>query len=448
VPAPRVSVVIPALNEARNLPAVLPRLPAGIHEVILVDGRSTDGTADVARAIRADVRVVHQSGRGKGNALRAGFAAATGDIIVMLDADGSNDPGEIPQFVATLMAGADFAKGSRFLPGGGTSDMPFHRKLGNQAFVLMVRLLFGSRYTDLCYGYNAFWRRILPVLELDGDGFEIETEMNVRVLRAGLDVREVPSYEARRLYGDSNLQAIPDGLRVVRSILTERMKPLPDVGSMGSGAGPVDHGPSPELAPVPMSLGHVGVREAAGSYLAGIRSALEGLDLPAVLQLAERLRMAIDRGQTILLAADRPSLDVASRFVRDLRLAAAEAGSVLRVVGPAAHATNLAGRMETGDVVLLFAVDGNDPPTVVAAHAAQRARIDSVAVIGGADGGTLAQVVDHVVLTGAPIESVRAVVGLHAVLCDIVVTCLVHGRAAGEPALAHAQRLGSGEPAA
>jgi glycosyltransferase involved in cell wall biosynthesis len=222
----RVSVVIPALNEAENLPHVLPRIPAWIDEVILVDGHSTDDTVAVARALLPSVRIVTQQGRGKGAALRSGFAAATGDIIVMLDADGSTDPGEIPAYVGALLCGADFAKGSRFLQGGGTADMPHYRRLGNMAFVYTVRALFGGRYSDLCYGYNAFWARVVPLLQLDGDGFEIETMMNVRALRAGLKVAEVPSFEAPRVYGEGRLRTIPDGWRVLKTIYKEHRKPL------------------------------------------------------------------------------------------------------------------------------------------------------------------------------------------------------------------------------
>jgi glycosyltransferase involved in cell wall biosynthesis len=223
VSLPRISVVIPALNEAENLPHVLPHVP-DVHEIILVDGWSTDGTSEVARQLRPEVRIVAQDAAGKGAALRSGFRAATGDIIVMLDADGSTDPREIPRFVDALLEGADFVKGSRFLPGGGTADMPAYRKLGNFAFVVMVRMLYGGRYTDLCYGYNAFWRRVLPALDLDGDGFEIETMMNVRALRSGLRIAEVPSFESKRVYGESRLRTIPDGLRVLRTILHERVR--------------------------------------------------------------------------------------------------------------------------------------------------------------------------------------------------------------------------------
>lgn len=217
-----VSVVIPTLNEEKNLSHVLPRIPKWIHEVVLVDGHSTDGTVAEARRLYPSIRVVNQKGRGKGAALQSGFAAATGDIVVMLDADGSTDPAEIPLFIAPLLAGADFVKGSRFLQGGGTADMEFYRRFGNWCFVQLVRVLFGGRYSDLCYGYNAFWRRVLPQLKLNGNGFEIETMMNIRALRARLKITEVPSFENERIHGTSNLNTISDGWRVLKTIFKER----------------------------------------------------------------------------------------------------------------------------------------------------------------------------------------------------------------------------------
>jgi glycosyltransferase involved in cell wall biosynthesis len=222
---PTVSVVIPALNEAENLPHVVPLIPFWVDEVLLVDGYSIDGTVEMARQLRPDIWIVEQEGRGKGAALRSGFQAAHGDIIIMLDADGSTDPGEIPAFVSALLAGADFAKGSRFVQGGGTADMPWYRRWGNGVFVRLVRLLFGGAYSDLCYGYNAFWADVLPALRLDGDGFEIETIMNVRALRAGLKVVEVPSFEDKRIYGEGRLKTIPDGWRVLKTIFREWLTP-------------------------------------------------------------------------------------------------------------------------------------------------------------------------------------------------------------------------------
>jgi glycosyltransferase involved in cell wall biosynthesis len=221
---PLVSIVIPTLNEEPNLPFVLPRIGRWVYEVVLVDGRSTDRTLETARALYPGIRIVHQSGRGKGAALRAGFQAARGDIIVMLDADGSTDPAEIPAFVGALLAGAEFVKGTRFAQGAGTSDMSRIRVLGNRGLVLLVRLLFGGRFSDLCYGYIAFWRRVLPALDLDSNGFEIETQMSCQALRARLRIAEVPSFEHRRIHGKSNLRTVPDGWRVLKTIVHERFK--------------------------------------------------------------------------------------------------------------------------------------------------------------------------------------------------------------------------------
>lgn len=224
---PRVSVVIPTLNEALNLPHVLAELPSCVHEVVIVDGLSTDGTPDVAARIRPDAKIVFQAKRGKGDALQCGFEAATGDILVMMDADGSADPQEIPAFIEALLHGADFAKGSRFRTGGGSSDITRLRMVGNRILSGTVNLLFRTRYSDLCYGYNAFWRHCLPAMSVDCAGFEVETLINIRIARAGLTIAEVPSFERDRMYGQSNLRTFRDGGRVLRTILRERARWTP-----------------------------------------------------------------------------------------------------------------------------------------------------------------------------------------------------------------------------
>ncbi len=219
----RVSVLVPCLNEAENLPFVLPGIPRWVHEVVIIDDHCTDDTVKVARELLPGAVVVsNERAPGKGNALRSGMEAASGDILVQLDADGSEDPSEINAFVGALLTGADYAKGSRFVQGGGTSDMPALRRWGNHALTRLARLLFrGTRYTDLCYGYNAYWARVAPIL-LDAEGFEIETVMNLRAVRAGLRISEVPSFEAERIHGVGKLATFPDGWRVLKAIIRER----------------------------------------------------------------------------------------------------------------------------------------------------------------------------------------------------------------------------------
>jgi glycosyltransferase involved in cell wall biosynthesis len=185
---------------------------------------------------------------GKGNALACGIAVATGDIVATVDADGSADPGEIPRFVEALLNGADFAKGTRFAEGGGSSDITRLRSFGNYILTGFFNACYRRRYSDLCYGFNVFWRHHATTLGLDGtssptstgdgrvqgDGFEIETLIHVRVAKAGLVVAEVPSYEHSRIHGVSNLNAYRDGLRVLRTILKERHSIRPHAAVPGT----------------------------------------------------------------------------------------------------------------------------------------------------------------------------------------------------------------------
>jgi glycosyltransferase involved in cell wall biosynthesis len=221
---PTVSVVIPTLNEAENLRLLLPTIPDWIYEIIVVDGRSTDQTLEVVESFaqRPRLRLILETRKGKGAALRAGFAAASGEVIVAIDADCSMHPCEIPLLVAALTAGADFAKGSRFIQGGGTADMSWFRAIGNWGLTQIVNVLYRASFTDLCYGYFAFWRRCLPVIDPTCDGFEVETFIKLQAMKARLRIAEVPSFEALRIHGMSNLSAVPDGIRVLRTILQER----------------------------------------------------------------------------------------------------------------------------------------------------------------------------------------------------------------------------------
>jgi len=220
---PTVTALICTLNEEQNLPYTLPKIPGWVDEVLLVDGHSTDNTVEVASRLRAGVRVVYQQGKGKGDALKCGVEHARGDIIVTMDADGATDPDEMSKFVAPLLQGYDFAKGSR-LSHGRPPNMPWHRWFGNKVLAMTSNILYGTRYTDICSGYNAFWKSAFRRLGPTYDGFEMEQEMLVKAKKAGLKVVEVSHYHGRRLGSVSKVSDIRQGLLNSIVILRERFR--------------------------------------------------------------------------------------------------------------------------------------------------------------------------------------------------------------------------------
>lgn len=231
-----VSVVMPVLNEVDGVRAVLPHLPDYVDEVIVVDGGSSDGTAEAVRKIRPDARVVPQKGRGKGNALKAGLGLATGDMIVTMDADGSMDPSDIHRALAKLLEGCDFVKGSRSLAGGGSDDFTRIRRAGNAFLTGVSNQLFGKSYTDITYGFNAYWSGVVIDVEELGDGFEFEIQIAVRAAKAGLQIDEVACFESSRVGGTSKLHAVRDGWQILRVLLAEagprrraHVRPMADV---------------------------------------------------------------------------------------------------------------------------------------------------------------------------------------------------------------------------
>lgn len=224
----RTTLVIPTLNEAKNLIQLAEEMPPGIGEIIIVDGLSTDDTVDTARRLWPTARIVLQPVAGKGAALKAGFEVATKEFIAMIDADGSMQPSELLDYLRPLDEGADLAKGSRYLVGGGSDDLTFLRSAGNRVLTHLVNVLWKTEYTDLCYGYAAFRRSAAHSVMPNSNGFEVETFMNIRATTEGLAVAEVPSWERPRWHGESNLRVVRDGLRIARTILQEHRKSRED----------------------------------------------------------------------------------------------------------------------------------------------------------------------------------------------------------------------------
>jgi glycosyltransferase involved in cell wall biosynthesis len=223
-PRATVSVIIPTLNEAANLPYVLNTIPDWVDEVVVVDGRSTDDTERIARLLHPGVKVIHELTPGKGAALKAGLGAASGDYLISLDADGSMDGNRLEDFRDALDNGAEYVKGSRFAAGGGSADITRFRRIGDSGICFLMLVLFGARYTDASYGYFAVRADRFDHLGIDSNGFETEIIMNIRAHRAGLKIAEVPCFEGNRISGNSNLSAFKDGFRIAGYIVREKLR--------------------------------------------------------------------------------------------------------------------------------------------------------------------------------------------------------------------------------
>lgn len=217
--SPYVSVVVPTLNEASNIKNVINGIKKAIkdysYEIVVVDGNSSDRTAAIARSMGA--RVLHEN-IGKGSALRKGFRAARGRIIISIDADMSHRPNELKLLIAGIEVGYDICMGSRFMAGGGSEDMPPFRKFGNKIFVMLVNLLYGSHYTDLCYGYRSLTKDAARRLGLVSNGFGIETEISIKARKKGLKTLELPSFEKKREGGTAKLHSFRDGYVILKAI--------------------------------------------------------------------------------------------------------------------------------------------------------------------------------------------------------------------------------------
>lgn len=219
---PRITVLVCTLNEAENLSYVLPKIPPWVGEILLVDAHSTDRTVEVAKKLRPDISILYQPNRGKDDALKYGIKHASGDIIITLDADGTTDPEEIPRFIEPLFDGYDFAKGSRFR-NTRPMRMPWYRRVGNWVLVTETNILFGTKYTDVCSGYNAFWKESWERVDFP-DEFGYEPLIILRAKKAGLKVVEVACCDRGRSSGKSKLPNWRQGWGAFKAILKESFR--------------------------------------------------------------------------------------------------------------------------------------------------------------------------------------------------------------------------------
>jgi glycosyltransferase involved in cell wall biosynthesis len=224
----QVSVIIPAKNEEETLPLVLRDLYQTIRqlngysiEVICVDDHSTDRTAEIARGYGA--RIVQNTGKsGKGMALRAGFQAASGEILVMMDADYSHRTEDLPVFLQALKDGVGLVIGSRVV--GGSEEYTHIRALGNVFLSTTLGLCTGRYLSDALNGYKVFRRHIFADFAYTSRNFEIEIEIIANTLRKGYRVVEVSSHERSRAGGKMKSRVVRHGTQFLLRIFWERLK--------------------------------------------------------------------------------------------------------------------------------------------------------------------------------------------------------------------------------
>ena len=237
----KISLVIPAKNEAQNIARVLTQIPEFVDEIIVVTSSAQDTTMDSLIALKSGSKLVSiiQDGAGKGDAQRKGLSRATGDFICMIDADGSVNMNELDAMLDCLIRdNLDLLKGSRYLMSGGSEDLTKIRSFGNLALTKIANVLFLKQWTDLAYGFITYRRDSIVKLRLEhtlkprlffgynyGSGFELETIILSRMARNGFKIKEFPSFELKRLDGFSNLRAMRDGLRILLAIIYERFSP-------------------------------------------------------------------------------------------------------------------------------------------------------------------------------------------------------------------------------
>ncbi len=219
----KLSVIIPTHNEEQNLPVVLSHIPyhPDIEEVLLVDGHSSDRTIETARRVYPGIKILQQTGRGKGNAIVCGALAAIGDYFLVIDGDGSQLPEEIPAYMEEARYGCDLVKGSRYMAGGFSEELTWDRRIVTHIAQFIANKLWKTDFSDICFGMFLIKRSRFIELGIQSQRHDVEWELMAKAAKHNFSIIEVPSYEARRISGRSHVSYFRDGWMIARTIFRQ-----------------------------------------------------------------------------------------------------------------------------------------------------------------------------------------------------------------------------------
>ena len=219
----KVSVVIATLKEAGCIERVIKEIPEdAVDEIVVVDAHSPDGTAEIAGKLGC--RVIMQKGKGYGLGFRQGIENAAGDVVVLMDGDGSHNPGDIRKLIDKINEGYDCVFASRYTQESHSEDDTIVRSFGNWLITGMVNILFNFKTSDSLFLFTAFRKDVFSKVDFGYDGFEFCSEFLIKIFTGNNKVCEIPSVERKRYSGRSKVRALIHGYKIIKSILYLRVK--------------------------------------------------------------------------------------------------------------------------------------------------------------------------------------------------------------------------------
>ena len=216
-----ISIIIPAKNEEQSLPLMLQELPIDIiKEIIIVDGHSNDQTIDVVEKLQIqEVQIIQQTGKGYGDAINEGIKKVTGEYVVVMDADGSQNPKPLTELMTKIEKEAlDVCFCSRYLPGAGSDDDTLIRYIGNKIFSFLLKYVHGVKLSDALFTYCMVRKNVFERLKMISSDFSWCVEFPIRVHNTGFKYAEIPLFERRRFAGKSKVNAFVDGFLIAMTI--------------------------------------------------------------------------------------------------------------------------------------------------------------------------------------------------------------------------------------